>query len=860
VELALQVTNECPYRCIHCPRTYERAGRKSSEFIDPAFLKKLDKCMNTFTRILMVGDGEPLHHPNFPEILDFCLKSGAEVSLSTNGDEITPAIARRMAEGGLTHIQFSVDAASAELYERIRVGSRLEKVTRNLTRLAGLRDRYKRQKPFISVACVLMRQNRDEASGLVRLAASCGADQVLFIPLAVPPGPPQVREFFRYESLSLEAHREALASARAEADRLGIEVASPEIDGFLSQGEEGIRAWQERTACAPTSTLSSEYARWAAKETVRQPPPSPGAIPAETAIAEEPAPEKSLICTQPWTTCFLQRDGRVSPCTINPIGLDTLKNHDSLNDLWNAPTFRKLRVALSAGQKDPYCKPCHERLQGRDVVEEFVHVAIPETAVPAPEPLIEKEFDDPDAPVLGLGFSSKGTSLALASGGGKLGFRPAVALCGILPCRFISRHVSPDFSGEFYLDEGILNEMVQALEGAGLAEGKKIKYLAYNLDPVLVGYGEAPRCPELENLFPEAIPLSLPAHLGALALAFYSSSFKEAALLIVQSADLYQNGTESAVVLGKGTGRNLEILNRLHHRHNPGVLYAALRQYLGLESWEEGRIARMAEKGAPRLVETFRQEITVAEGHKFCFRKGGFLAALADACMDIAQPMDPAAILDSQFGPPLTPGEPAAAHHIDVAFAMHRIAGDLWVHLAHQAYENTKLDRLCLGGTWCVDEAIKQRILDKTPFKELHAPPEWAGPGLAAGNALYAAVKNLGAARPRSEDVVAALSPQEVEAPPPQEVSRYRKKALITLRRQHERLARAQQALEGDAPANASSVLHLLVRQNQNLLNRHIEERREIELLRDRLTFFGAVKSLLRKVKGRLKGKPGKRA
>jgi MoaA/NifB/PqqE/SkfB family radical SAM enzyme len=853
VELALQVTNECPYQCVHCPRTYEKAGRKTSEFLDPGFLKKLADCRDTFTRILMVGDGEPLHHPRFPEILDFSLESGAEVSFSTNGEGITRKIARRMVEGGLTHIQFSIDAASSEVYEKIRIGSRLVEVQRNLENLARLRDRLDRKKPLITVACVLMRSNREEAAGLVRLAASCDADQVLFTPLVMPEGPPQVREIFRRQSLTLDAQAEVLAPARAEAERLGIAMASPEIDAWLYRGDEGVRAWRARIAGASTCALSKAYARWAARGAAGSPPPRAEPVEAPLA-AEAPVLDEPLICTQPWTTCFLQWDGHVSPCTINPEGLARLNDHDSLGALWNGRAFRKLRIALSAGEKNPYCKPCHERLQGRDVVEEFVHVAIPDTAAPAPQPLTEQTFDDPDALVLGLGFSSKGASLALTCKGG-LFFRPAVALTGLMPCRFISRLAPPECSGEFFLDEGILDGMVQDLiQSADFARGGKIGYLAYNLDPLLVGGGEASRCPDLENLFPDAIPLALPADLGPMALAFCSSPFDEAALLIVQSAEVYGKSGGPAVILGTGKGRDLAIANRVHHRHNPGVLYAAIRHYLGLESWEEGRIARLAEKGTPRLVETFREEIVEAEGHKYCFRKEGFLAALADACTDEEEATGPAAILDSQFGPPLAPGEPAAVHHNDVAHAAHVLAADLMVLLARQAFENTGLDRLCLGGTFSLDDSVGKRILEETPIRALHAPPEWAGPGLAAGNALYAAMMNLGAARPRGGDVVAALSPQEVEAPSPQEAARYRKKALITLRRQHERLVRDRRTGRSRAPVNAASVHHLLVRQNEILLNRLLEERKETERLRDRLTTAGAVRNLLRKMKGRLKG------
>ncbi|MBU0753488.1 MAG: radical SAM protein, partial [Planctomycetes bacterium] len=352
IELAIEITRDCPYRCIHCYRAFETTEHRRFNHLDPAMLDRLGSCWERVVRILFTGDGEPLAHPDFPEILDRCLNSGAEVSLSTNGTDLNPALIRRMVEGSLAHIQFSIDAATPDRYKAIRKGSRLETAVRNLKGLAATRSaRGAGPHPFISVACVVMQRNVDQLPAVAALAAQSGADQMLFQPLMIPEAPPQFRELFRLESLSLERQKEAVEKARAAVADTRISVISPEIDAWLSRGAGGTRTWNQRFAPTPTGHVISRFNEiQAAMENRTSPSPSGEASLSEpeTTETEPPAPEPEspttapaatppLPCTQPWTTCTVHADGTISPCMVHPKGMVDLKGVRDLLEHWNGP-------------------------------------------------------------------------------------------------------------------------------------------------------------------------------------------------------------------------------------------------------------------------------------------------------------------------------------------------------------------------------------------------------------------------------------------------------------------------------------------------------------------------------------------
>lgn len=92
IKATLELTYNCNYNCVHCYNKYKSDDR-TNRFLSFEDVKIIsDKLDNLdMIRVNLFG-GEPLLHPQFPEIYQFLYKKGFQISLITNGSLINQNI------------------------------------------------------------------------------------------------------------------------------------------------------------------------------------------------------------------------------------------------------------------------------------------------------------------------------------------------------------------------------------------------------------------------------------------------------------------------------------------------------------------------------------------------------------------------------------------------------------------------------------------------------------------------------------------------------------------------------------------------------------------------------------------------
>jgi radical SAM protein with 4Fe4S-binding SPASM domain len=137
----------CNARCIHCPNAathFEATLKGADRLMTWPVLEAISRQTSREQTMLRISSfGEILMHPEAVEMIVHLLKSRADrnVALTTNGSLLTPDKARILMENGIRSIEFSVDAASKETYETIRVGLDWERILRNIEACVSIRDR-----------------------------------------------------------------------------------------------------------------------------------------------------------------------------------------------------------------------------------------------------------------------------------------------------------------------------------------------------------------------------------------------------------------------------------------------------------------------------------------------------------------------------------------------------------------------------------------------------------------------------------------------------------------------------------------------------------------------------------------------
>ncbi|MEO5361162.1 MAG: radical SAM protein [Nitrospirota bacterium] len=143
--VAINSTYICNSKCPHCPYTNStiRQEQRSLDFpyMPEDVFKTIAEQTGQNKAILRIsGAGEPLLHNRLTEYVEYAKKHGCTVGLITNGSLMFEDKIRQFLNAGVDAIEFSVDAADAEMYAIVRKGLDFEKTLDNVRRTVELRN------------------------------------------------------------------------------------------------------------------------------------------------------------------------------------------------------------------------------------------------------------------------------------------------------------------------------------------------------------------------------------------------------------------------------------------------------------------------------------------------------------------------------------------------------------------------------------------------------------------------------------------------------------------------------------------------------------------------------------------------
>ena len=142
IHLDIEATNCCNLKCVFCDKL---PYLSSDEFGDMEY--------GLYTRIIDEGSdkglcsiklsyrGEPLLHPNLPEMIAYARKKGIlDIYFNTNAMLLTETKSRVLIEAGLNRISISVEGTDEKAFEEARIGARFNRIKRNAEILMTLRE------------------------------------------------------------------------------------------------------------------------------------------------------------------------------------------------------------------------------------------------------------------------------------------------------------------------------------------------------------------------------------------------------------------------------------------------------------------------------------------------------------------------------------------------------------------------------------------------------------------------------------------------------------------------------------------------------------------------------------------------
>jgi radical SAM protein with 4Fe4S-binding SPASM domain len=301
--LDIEPINQCNFRCPHCQVTH---WNKAKTRLDIEGLTKLLDQFPNLLRVKLQGMGEPLLNKELLAMLELLEKRKIKTAIVSNGSVMTDTIRDKLLELS-TDIQFSVDGATQDVFESVRVGSSFKKVTENIKKLTTRRQDIQSSNPAKTIAArtVVTNQNVHQLSGIVRLAAELGMDSLTFQLIMTSWGKASMEEINAQkrvtEAKELEQH---VDEAKREAERIGLPLVVRDDDKYSCKNK----------------------------------------------------------CGWPWKSAFIASNGDVVPCAILADS-DTVKMgnvfEESFEAIWNSEKYQELRRQHREHDLPEYCKNCY---------------------------------------------------------------------------------------------------------------------------------------------------------------------------------------------------------------------------------------------------------------------------------------------------------------------------------------------------------------------------------------------------------------------------------------------------------------------------------------------------------------------
>jgi len=167
--LEVEVTTRCNLRCIICEHTYWREENRDMSFEE---FKSIIDQFPKLKWIGLTGIGESFLNKDFLKMLRYVKDKDIFVELYDNFFLIDRETARELIAMAIDKIYISLDAATKDTYEKIRVGSDFERVVRNLKNFFQAKKEMKAHFPEIAFHYIVNKLNLSEMPQYIELVRS----------------------------------------------------------------------------------------------------------------------------------------------------------------------------------------------------------------------------------------------------------------------------------------------------------------------------------------------------------------------------------------------------------------------------------------------------------------------------------------------------------------------------------------------------------------------------------------------------------------------------------------------------------------------------------------------------------------
>jgi radical SAM protein with 4Fe4S-binding SPASM domain len=304
----IEQNNTCNLKCRMCGFSDPRVAAIPRFHMPMGLFEQIARQLFPATTYLHMSlMTEPFMTPDFPDRLELVRRYEVPYSrVVTNGTLLNGRAIEKIVDSGITSLAFSIDGGTRELYEEIRVGSRLELVLRNIDRFRELRDRRGATHPRLQINHVLMERNVDHVEEFLALLDRIRPEQV------------DVRTVLPMSFDFAHEHRDEAFFAKVRRVR-------PLFASYFSKnGIEDTGFIRDQAGLIELTTQAGQR----------------------------------MTCRRPWDTLAIHANGDVLPCmswTRPPVGNLARQPFDQI---WSGEALEGLRAEFKLAEPGVDCQHC----------------------------------------------------------------------------------------------------------------------------------------------------------------------------------------------------------------------------------------------------------------------------------------------------------------------------------------------------------------------------------------------------------------------------------------------------------------------------------------------------------------------
>ena len=147
VEIAIEITSFCNLACPMCGRSGKTTP---NTFMSMELFCSIIDQVKDFAELVFIsaGVGEPVAHPKLSQMIRYCSNSGLRSLVSTNGTLLNSEKADQLLNDSPDILVFSLDGATKQTHESIRVGSDFEATMGNVRHFCSEKNKRGLARPY----------------------------------------------------------------------------------------------------------------------------------------------------------------------------------------------------------------------------------------------------------------------------------------------------------------------------------------------------------------------------------------------------------------------------------------------------------------------------------------------------------------------------------------------------------------------------------------------------------------------------------------------------------------------------------------------------------------------------------------